>query len=244
MVWAFSLLLFVSLLPPSLQQSSPVASNSSEAPQYYIHFGQCPPALQKRQFGNWVMTRPKQTSTQSLVLYLNTRNMTAVAKSFGKVEPLDFPIRHIYFAYFNTSGVKEWSPALDRIGYKEVSSFYTITVSGVNGVKKILTTVKDLKDSGVKTPRTSMYSLKGSLNGNIIIPQATVFRIEIVKTCTIISSRFSSSCDQVPDPATVFTSPTGHVVFSLWSVLQRLTVNGVLVHNHAWCPVQTAINTD
>ncbi|PNH09557.1 hypothetical protein TSOC_003798 [Tetrabaena socialis] len=227
-VWAISLL--VSLASPYVQ-SRPAASG--EPPQYYIHFGRCPPALQQQQYGNWVMTRKASTGSKSIVLYLDTRNMSAVANAFGEVEPLDFPIQHIYFAYFNTSGVFAWSHALDRIGYKETGSFYQIRVNG-----KKLSTIKDLKDSGTTTPMTSAYSLKGTLYNGTITPSLAPYKIEITRACT--SS--SDGCVVGPDPATVFTSPTGHIVFSLWSVKQPLKVKGVLVHNHAWCPVQTVVN--
>ncbi|PNH09555.1 hypothetical protein TSOC_003797 [Tetrabaena socialis] len=220
---AFFASLLVLLITPSLQS---VPDVPTAPPQYYINFGRCGHSRQQQQYGNWVMTYPlSKQEDAGLIFYLDTRNTSAVAKAFGEVEPLFFPIRNIYFAYFNNSGIQQWSPTLDRIPYKETAAQYQIKING-----KALTTVKDLKDSGFKDSMTSVYSLKGTLVGSIT-PSVTPYKVEVVKKAS-----------RAPDPKTVFTSPTGHIVFSLYSVGQPMTVNGVLVRDHAWCPVQTAVN--
>ncbi|KXZ42984.1 hypothetical protein GPECTOR_108g179 [Gonium pectorale] len=140
-------------------------------------------------------------------------------------------MQNIYFAYFNKSGIAEWSPELDQTPYRETRSYYAISVNG-----RRLATMKDLKDSGLKTPETSMYSLKATLN-SAILPSTTPYRVVVHKVC-----ESADGCARVPDPATVFLSPTGHFVWSAWNVRQSLYVNGTLVRDHAWCPVQTVVN--
>lgn len=103
--------------------------------------------------------------------------------------------------------------------------------SQING--KSLFTVRDLKDFGTNTATSSTYSLKGTHNG-LIKPSPDKYKIEIVKYCD------NSDCSRIPEPSSVFVSPQGHVVFSVWSVGQSLRVNGVLALNHAWCPVRSA----
>lgn len=176
----------------------------------------------------------EQTGRASLVLQLDTRNMRAVSDAFGIVKPKTFPIGFIYFGYFNTSGVAAWSPKLDESSYKETRSYYSIKVNGIP-----LWTVRDLKDEGLKTPRTMSYSLKGVLNG-VIKPSTTPYKIEIVKVCS--SSSPGGSCDGVPDPADVFVSPRGYIAYSLWTSNQSLIVNGTYYRDHAWCPVQPVVN--
>ncbi|GFR52468.1 hypothetical protein Agub_g14972 [Astrephomene gubernaculifera] len=218
---------------PSSPPPPPPPPPPSAPPQYYISFGKCGPNLQKVQYGAWAMTRSEraQTSPDSIVMFLDTKNKTHVAPVFGTVEPETFPMQSIYFAYFNKTGIKMWSPNLDATPYKESPSWYTIKVNG-----RVLNTIRDLKDSGTKTPMTASYSLKGTLNG-AIFPSATKFRIEVTKSCDD-----PKRCSSIPDPATVFTSPVGLIVWSTWSVKQSLYVNGVYVKDHAWCPVQTVLN--
>eukprot|EP00198_Chlamydomonas_reinhardtii_P009165 XP_001698502.1 predicted protein [Chlamydomonas reinhardtii] len=193
-------------------------------------FGKCGPRLQRQQYGNWQMTyNISEQRPGKMVMWLDTQNRTAVASCFGQIEPQDFPLTAIYFAYFNyTEGVAAWSPALDLTPYRETSTAYWIKING-----KSLFTVRDLKDFGTNTATSSTYSLKGTHNG-LIKPSPDKYKIEIVKYCD------NSDCSRIPEPSSVFVSPQGHVVFSVWSVGQSLRVNGVLALNHAWCPVRSA----
>lgn len=100
---------------------------------------------------------------------------------------------------------------------------------------KRISTIKDLKDSGRNTRTSSIYSLKGTLNG-AIKPAKERYKIEILKSCST-----AIGCVTIPDPAKVFVNAAGHVAYAFWNVGQSLTVNGVQVKDHAWCPVQTAI---
>ncbi|KAG2449637.1 hypothetical protein HYH02_005170 [Chlamydomonas schloesseri] len=208
------------------------AADTPPPPQYTMGFGKCGPRLQRRQYGNWKMTyNISEQRPGKLLLWLDTQNRTAVASCFGAVEPADFPITAIYFAYFNyTEGVAAWSPALDLTPYKEMPTAYWIKVNG-----RSLFTVRDLKDFGTNTATSSTYSLKGTHNG-LVKPSPDRYKVEIVKYCD-----GDDDCARIPEPSTVFISPQGHVVFSLWSVGQPLRVNGVLALNHAWCPVQSAV---
>ncbi|PNH09558.1 hypothetical protein TSOC_003799 [Tetrabaena socialis] len=220
-VWAARLILIVSLVMPS--RSLPDAA-SDEPPQYFISLGSCGRSFQKQQYGNWVMTRllSKQVGPASIVLSLDTKNESAASLAFGVVEPLDFYIQHLHVAYWNNSGIMLWSPALDRTGSKDISSFYKINING-----KALTTTKDNKDSGgAKTSTTAVYNLKGTLNKGVITRSLTPYKIEIKKNC-----KDSASCAKVPDPLTVFMSPTGHIVFSLMGEGEDLLVNGDVI-NH------------
>jgi hypothetical protein len=206
-------------------------------PQYYIHFGRCSHNLQQMAYGTWVMTRPlrMQTNRDSVVFMVDTKNASPVAPAFGSVVPAEFQIRQINIAYFDyLRGVQAWSPDLDKRWYMETGSYYAVRVNG-----KRLTTTRDLKDSGVKTPETSVYSLKGSLMG-AITPSTQPYKLEVVKWCALSKAR-PSSCDQVPDPASVFVNERGYFAYSFWNVGQPLTVNGVPNRDHAWCPVQTGI---
>ncbi|KXZ42987.1 hypothetical protein GPECTOR_108g182 [Gonium pectorale] len=171
----------------------------------------------------------------SLVLNLDTFGRSPIAEAFGKVKPTGFPLTHVYFAYWNKTGIKGWSHNLDDVGYKEVPSWYTIKVNG-----EMLITIRDLKDQGFDdTPRTTAYCLKGTLrNVNNVKPSNSTFRIEVAKVCT------GTDCAAIPDPATVFISPKGHIVWSVWTVHQKMSVNGAPIRDHAWCPVQSAINLD
>ncbi|KAG2428729.1 hypothetical protein HXX76_011432 [Chlamydomonas incerta] len=225
----------------------PSAADDTPPPQYTMGFGKCGPRLQRQRYGNWQMTyNISEQRPGKLVMWLDTQNRTAVADCFGEVKPQDFPMTAIYFAYFNfTEGVAAWSPALDLTPYRQTSAAYWIKPSlacrppppppppQVNG--KSLFTVRDLKDFGTNTATSSTYSLKGTHNG-LIRPSPSKYKIEIVKNCD------TSDCTQIPEPSSVFISPQGHVVWSVWSVSQTLIVNGYTVLNHAWCPVQSAVN--
>ncbi len=90
-----------------------------------------------------------------------------------------------------------------------------------------------MQDVGTEHPRAQMYSLKGTLNG-IIAPSPYPYRIEI--------SAARPDGAIVPQPAAVFTSPSGAAVFSVWSVNQPLVVKDRNVHSHAWCPVKLVNN--
>ena len=207
--------------------------------QRYIHFGACKAERQLQQYGNWLMTRPlsKQSSASSLVLHLHTGNTSHVAAAFGQVDPSVFPLEHIYFGYQDLSGVAAWSPALAKTPYKETTSWYTLRVNG-----KYLYTNKDLKDQGsYGPPLASIASLKGTLRG-LMKPSTTPYRIEIVKSCMLKTTRCKGL--DVPNPASVSLTPEGYVVYSLWSVKQPLTINGTYVKDHGWCPVQTAVTVD
>ncbi|GIL62265.1 hypothetical protein Vafri_16556 [Volvox africanus] len=224
---------------PSPPRPPPYGKNSSalsppRLPQYYIHFGRCVQAFQRQEYGNWIMIRSAsvQTSSDSIVLRLDTQNMRPVASAFGTVKPNYFPISHLYIAYFDIRGVACWTPTLDRTSYKETASYYSIKVNG-----SPLGTVRDMKGDGDDGPRAVSYSLKGFLNG-IIVPSTTPYVIEIVKVCTL----YGISCDGVPDPRDVFVSPRGFMAYSLWTVNQPLRVNGTYYRDHVWCPVQTVIN--
>ncbi|GLI61760.1 hypothetical protein VaNZ11_004228 [Volvox africanus] len=203
-------------------------------PQYYIHFGRCVQAFQRQEYGNWIMIRSAsvQTSSDSIVLRLDTRNMRPVASAFGTVKPNYFPISHLYIAYFDIRGVASWTPTLDRTPYKETPSYYSIKVNG-----SPLGTVRDMKGEGDDGPRAVSYSLKGFLNG-IIVPSTLPYVIEIVKVCTL----YGISCEGVPDPRDVFVSLRGFTAYSLWTVNQPLRVNGTYFRDHVWCPVQTVID--
>ncbi|KXZ42988.1 hypothetical protein GPECTOR_108g183 [Gonium pectorale] len=120
---------------------------------------------------------------------------------------------------------------------KPSNSTFRIEVTKING--ETLSTTRDMKDQGLyDTPRTTAYCLKGTLrNVNNVKPSNSTFRIEVTKVCT------GTDCAAIPDPATVFTSPKGHIVWSVWTV-QKMSVNGAPIRDHAWCPVQSAINLD
>ena len=199
--------------------SSPGITCLPTAKQYYLHFGSCWSGRQNQTYGNWHITMPpSQPHSSSLTLYLDTKNSSAVSPCFGFVDPLFFPIRHLYFAYFDVRGVQ--SAASSTKPYVEASSYYTIRLNGV-----LLTTVRDLKDVGVGQP----YSLKAMVDGRLL-PSPTVYTVEIAKV------RASAA---IPDPASVFISPDNEIVYSYWTVNQALTVNGAYVNSHAWCPVLT-----
>eukprot|EP00198_Chlamydomonas_reinhardtii_P002313 XP_001691649.1 predicted protein [Chlamydomonas reinhardtii] len=199
-----------------------------------MNFGKC--TRQQQEYGTWLlyfnMTEQRLAGHDKLVFWLDTRGMSPVnTTSFGDVQPATFPIRQVNFAYFNaTLGVQRWSPELDRTPYRETSSWYRIQVDG-----KRISTIKDLKDSGRNTRTSSIYSLKGTLNG-AIKPAKERYKIEILKSCST-----AIGCVTIPDPAKVFVNAAGHVAYAFWNVGQSLTVNGVQVKDHAWCPVQTAI---
>ncbi|KXZ42985.1 hypothetical protein GPECTOR_108g180 [Gonium pectorale] len=180
-------------------------------------------------------SKSQQKSKNSLILYLNTFGRSPIAEAFGKVEPAEFPLTHVYFAYWNKTGVKLWGPKLDDVEYKELPSWYTIKVNG-----KALGTIRDMKDQGFDdTPLTTAYCLKGTIRDvNNVKPSNSTIKFEIVKVCS------GSACDTIPDPATVFISPKGHIVWSVWTVHQKMSVDGAPIRDHAWCPVQSAINLD
>ncbi|KXZ42989.1 hypothetical protein GPECTOR_108g184 [Gonium pectorale] len=178
-------------------------------------------------------SQSQQQSNRSLVLHLDTFGRSHMAEAFGEVQPSDFPLHHVYFAYWNKTGIKGWSSKMDRTKYKEVPSYYTIKVNG-----NALSTVRDMKDTGPDTPQTAAYCLKGTLRDvDGVRPSASVFRIEIEKVCS-----GDAACALIPDPSRVFVSSRGHVAWSIWSVHQKLAVNGAAPRDHAWCPVQAAIN--
>ncbi|EFJ45426.1 hypothetical protein VOLCADRAFT_105974 [Volvox carteri f. nagariensis] len=226
----------------SAQQLLPPPPRPLPLPQFYMHFGKCGHNLQQQEFGLWSMTRPlsQQLGRHSLVFYLDTGNVFPVAPVFGRVEPPVFKIRQMHLAYFNKSGVMAWSPALDKTPYRETAPYYSVFVNGTR-----INTVRDLKDSGVLTPQTSVYSLKVILN-DIVQPSTKLYRIEVVKSCAlgVAASNLDAACAGVPDPATVFLKGEGYFAFSFWNVGQPLTVNGTYVRDHAWCPVQTGITVD
>ncbi|KAG2501980.1 hypothetical protein HYH03_000476 [Edaphochlamys debaryana] len=232
--------------PPPLRQPSPPRPLAAEgpltgpspdaAPQYYMCFGRCGWRLQQARFGTWVVyySRKLQVDPNVLVLTVDTRNASPVAPEFGTVEPADFPIRQLNIAYHDhLRGVKEWSPVLDQTSYRETPTYYGVRVNGDDIVN-----VRDLKDSGTNRALTSIYSLKARLNG-VVAPSKERYTVEVYKRC-----RGDEECAAIPDPAAVFISPLGHIAYSFFSVNQPLTINGQLVPDHGWCPVQTAINID
>ncbi|GIL71313.1 hypothetical protein Vretimale_2832 [Volvox reticuliferus] len=211
-------------------------------PQFYMNFGRCGHNLQQQAYGLWNLTRPlsKQRGPQSLILYVDTKNVFPVAPAFGTVKPSVFMIRQMHLAYFNKSGVKAWSPTLEKTAYRETTSAYTILVNGA----KLQLSVRDLKDTGVMTSQTYAYSLKIILN-DLITPSDSIYEVEVVKSCALRGSDANiSACAQVPDPASVFVSREGYIAYSFWNVGQSLIVNGVYARDHAWCPVQTGVTVD
>ncbi|KAG2489612.1 hypothetical protein HYH03_011892 [Edaphochlamys debaryana] len=237
--------------PPPLPPSPPVPPPSPPKPptpppappppppQYTMNFGKCKASLQKAKFGNWEMTRPLHEQTpDSLVLYLHTNNMPAVAKAFGDVYPPNFPITSIYFGYFYSAGVMMWTPQLDKESYRELKPWYSIKLNGQE-----LSSVKDHKNVGLqKNPFSSVYSLKGSLRVQDVVPSDKPYRLEIYKVCDENMPSATWNCSVVPSPQWIFVSKAGHVSWAAWSVSQSLRVNGVWFKDHAWCPVKFAIN--
>ncbi|GLC76796.1 hypothetical protein PLESTF_001836200 [Pleodorina starrii] len=205
-------------------------------PQYYIGFGSCNSTMQNQAFGNWVMYHRRSVQLSgSLTLHLDTRNKSHVADASGTVVPRDFPITNLYIAYFDNRAVMKLDDALATQGYTQMTSWYRVHVNGQR-----VTTVQDMKEklSGDPTATYAMFNLKVTVKG-AIEPSTSQYVITITKNCAN-----AAACAAIPDPADVFVSGQGHVAYSLWSVQQPLTINGVYKRDHAWCPVQSAINTD
>ncbi|KAG2431340.1 hypothetical protein HYH02_013330 [Chlamydomonas schloesseri] len=221
---------------PAPPAAAPEVLGPESNAQYYINFGKC--YKQNAEYGTWTLyynLTENRASPGKLVFWLETFNRSPVnTTTFGTVEPADFPIRQVNFAYFNaTLGVQRWSPELDRTPYRETSTWFWIQVDGQR-----ISTCKDLKDSG--RANSAKYSLKGTLNG-LVKPAKQRYRIEIVKSCTPTSNA-PGACSAIPDPVNVFVRAAGNVVaYSFWNVGQSLLVNGTLVKDHSWCPTQTAV---
>lgn len=202
-------------------------------PQYNMNLGGCIRQRQAQEFSNWHMYMPAdEQRPETLVLYLQTHNVRAMADAYQDVTPRDFAVRNVYFAYWNTSGVKELSRAVDDLRvYMETSSFYRLNVSAER-----VWTVKDMKNEGFRSSMSAMFTLKATLPNTTLTPSTRMFKVTIYKSCS------GSACSAIPDPAKVFVSRLGHVVYSIGNVQQGLTINGSFVQNHAWCPVQAVIN--
>ncbi|GIL46429.1 hypothetical protein Vafri_3426 [Volvox africanus] len=110
-------------LPDEPSASQPIPNGPSprgggaSPPQFYMNFGKCGHNLQKKEYGLWNLTRPmsKQREPQSLILYVDTKNVFPVAPIFGTIKPRVFMIRQMHLAYFNKSGIKAWTPTLDEV---------------------------------------------------------------------------------------------------------------------------------
>ncbi|GLC35423.1 hypothetical protein PLESTM_000322700 [Pleodorina starrii] len=212
------------------------AAETTQA-QYYIGFGSCPRKMQNQSYGNWKMYRPDAQQPGSLTLFLDTLNTRHMADATGTVSPLDFPIGNMYFGYFDTAAVQKYGDLIaNKNAYKEASSWYRVTVNGVQQGS-----VADMKNalSPLNLAPSANFSLKISLNKGAIFPSTSLFKIVISKNC-----KSESACAAIPDPAVAFGSPQGHVVYSLWTVEQSMIINGKTFANHAWCPVQSALNQD
>ncbi|GLC73399.1 hypothetical protein PLESTF_001371200 [Pleodorina starrii] len=215
----------------------PLVKAETTQPQYYMGFGNCPRKMQDQSYGNWPMYRPPAQQPGSLTLFLDTRLARHVANAAGSVKPLDFPITNLFFAFFSTAAVQKYAELMaTKTTSMEAASWYRVHVNGVQQGS-----VMDMKN--VLTPLnfapSSNFSLKITLNRGAIAPAYDAFNITISKNC-----RTPSMCATIPDPAIAFGSPLGHVVFSLWSVNQMLSIDGAAPRAEAWCPVQSAINRD
>lgn len=210
----------------------------SSAPQYNMNFGMCGPDRQSQTFSNWAMTMPRSIQVPgSIVLLLDTKNIRAMSDAFGNgnVTPRDFAITNMYFAVWNTSGVEKLLE-LFRDPSERSTTWYQILVNG-----KKIGTVSNFR-SGVRraSQTNAMFSLKAKMSDpNMVKPSTKPIKIVISRVCSN-----ARSCALIPDPQDVFVSKGGHVVYAIWSVGQTLNVNGEIRGNHAWCPVQSAVNVN